>query len=240
MRTRARRPRGAPALRLPGCPGVEPGAPIEVSDDSGAEDRAPAAAPADRFQHSQLRASDLACLGGRRCLNDAVVNAYLALLAERSLFAGEIGFTDTFFMSKLRRDGCGAASVWAGIGGARLDAFAKFLVPVQAGSHWILLEVDFARALVNVLDSLGRRGRAFAEALIKFLKFQGIVAKFSVRFPPVPQQANTHDCGVFLLMFAKCAFEKLPLDHGSFGQRDAAAFRQTIYDDLAARLAGAR
>jgi sentrin-specific protease 1 len=171
-------------------------------------------------------------------LNDAVINAYLALLADRSDFSDEIGFTNTFFMNKLRRDGCSAASEWTGISGTRLDTFGKFLVPVQAGSHWIMLEVDFAKALVNVLDSLGSRGRSFAQTLINFLKFQGIDRKFSIKFPPVPQQTNTHDCGVFLLMFAKCIFERLPLDHGSFGQKEAVAFRQTIYDDLAGRLAG--
>jgi Ulp1 family protease len=212
---------------------------IEVSDESPGADpppRVPAPASPSRFQSFTLQKADLCCLSQGACLTDAIVNAYLAVLSDRSPFSSEVGFTDTFFMNKLRRDGSEAANGWAGINGVRLDTYRQFLVPVHTGSHWILLNVDFDYPVVNILDSMGKGGRKFGDSFIKFMKIQNILTKFFIRFPQVPRQRNNHDCGVFLLLCAKCIFEKIPLDQSSFGQAEATAFRNTIREELCAQL----
>jgi Ulp1 family protease len=150
---------------------------IEVSDESSDVDLPPrvaATASPSRFQSFALQKADLGCLSGGVCLTDAVVNAYLAVLCDCSPFSNEIGFTNTFFMNKLHRDGREAANGWAGINGVRLDTYRQFLVPVHNGPHWILLNVDFDYPAVNILDSIGKGGRQFAKAFINFLKFQNV------------------------------------------------------------------
>jgi Ulp1 family protease len=135
-------------------------------------------------------------------------------------------------MDKLRRDGSEAAAPWEGINCRRLDTFSTFLVPVETHGHWILIEVDFQRSAINILDSLGKHGRKFGEELKRFLKFQGITQTMVIRFPNVPQQRNATDCGVFLLQFARLIFEGKPLDKRSFSQKDVGEIRERIMTDL--------
>jgi Ulp1 family protease len=135
-------------------------------------------------------------------------------------------------MNKLQRDGEEAAESWEGINGRKLNVFDKFLVPVEAGRHWILLEIDFDRSAINILDSLGKTGTKMGEALAGFLRFQGMTETFVIRFPKVPKQHNLHDCGVFILQFAKFIFEGTLLDEHSFNWRQGLAIRERILGDL--------
>jgi Ulp1 family protease len=82
------------------------------------------------------------------------------------------------------------------------------------------------------MDSLGQHGRKYGEALRTFLRFQGIKRYFFIQFPPVPQQRNNYDCGVFLLQLAELIFDGRPVDRYSFTQRDATEFRDQITRDL--------
>jgi Ulp1 family protease len=179
-----------------------------------------------------LGRADLHCLKSGKCLNDAVVNAYLTLLSNNLNTSNYVGFTNSFFMTKLKRDGNASATNWAGIGGERLDVYRRFLVPVATGFHWILIEVVFAMSCIYVYDSLGHHGRSLAKRLIEFMRFQGIKKSFGIKFPPVPKQPNFHDCGVYLLQYAKYLFLGQPIDAHSFNQRDTNLFRRAIYDEL--------
>jgi Ulp1 family protease len=190
-----------------------------------------------RFPLCKITLPELSCLRLGKCLTDTVVNSYLAYLSDDSLLSTRIGFTNTFFMDKLRRDGNEAAAPWEGINCRRLDSFSKFLIPIETKGHWILIEVDFQHSAINILDSLGKHGRKFGEAVKHFLKFQEITQTMGIRFPCVPQQGNGHDCGVFILQFARLIFEGKPLDRSSFSQKECGTIRSRILTDLTAAIA---
>ena len=216
--------------------------PIVISDDSEpgylSEEELKPYIPPERAQDGSFRIykvteQDLQCLTHRRCLNDAVVNAYMAQLSNEYNIDGRIGFTNTFWINKLRRDGCEAAANWEGIWGRRIDTFERFLVPVAANeSHWILFEIRFSDSVINIYDSLGRSGSGLAKRIGEFMKWQGIAAKFVTKWPSVPKQSGFRDCGVFLLQFASCIFEKIPIDRDTFSQHDVKSIRTKILAEL--------
>lgn len=175
---------------------------------------------------------DLVCLERNKCLNDAVINAYMDILASKADKSRKIGHTNTFFIDKLQRDGFTAAVTWAGIDGVRLDMYHQFLIPVATGFHWILIEVNFITSTINIYDSLGKSGTSIARLIQDFMKEQGILRKFQIKWPLVPKQLNYHDCGVFLLQYSEMIFENIPIKKDSFTQGDAKDLRQKFYDAL--------
>jgi Ulp1 family protease len=251
MRVAGRPPiKGSPRKQNPKRPPSEPD-PITVS--GGSDDEIIHSSPAIHtddptvplfllpFRFYEVTEADLACLACLACLsngrmlNDTVMNGYLTHLFNTRNIRNDIGFTDIFFMDKLPRDGSEAAASWTGIGNDRLDVYKKFLVPVHAGPHWILLEIDFGRSGIRIYDSLGKDGLRYAKLLRKFLKFQRIKQEFRVAFPDVPKQDNFCDCGVFVLEYARFIFEDRPIEADSFSQRDVAGFRKEIRKTLASR-----
>jgi Ulp1 family protease len=185
------------------------------------------------FRFSEVTKADLSCLSHGRMLNDSIMNGYLTHLFNTRNLQNDIGFTDTFFMDKLPRDGSEAAASWTGIGNDRLDLYKKFLIPVHAGVHWILLEINFGKTEIRIYDSLGKEGLKYAKYVQKFLRFQGIKQGFRVTFPDVPKQDNFYDCGVFVLEYAKFIFDGRPIEAHSFNQRDVTEFRKEIRKALA-------
>lgn len=175
---------------------------------------------------------DLKCLDGKRCLNDAVINAYIKFLSDKYNHDNSIGFTNSFFVNKLRRDGFTSAKNWTGIGGERLDVYQKFLIPATVTSHWILLEINFIERAVKIYDSLGKRGSGVATKIIEFMKRQGIHRKFTVKFPAVPKQDNFHDCGVFVCEYAKYIFMNNMMSPDIFRQSDVPEIRARIRQEL--------
>jgi Ulp1 family protease len=188
------------------------------------------------FRTCLLSRRDLNCLAPHKCLNDAVINSYVTLLSNKYNTRNQIGFTNSFFINKLKRDGWSSSQYWEGIGGERLDIYKKFLVPVDAGFHWILIEVDFETSSVNIYDSLGKRGRLLAKNVVCFMKRQGIRQDFVVRYPEVPKQGNSHDCGVYMLRFTNCIFKQIPVDSWQFGHKAAMAFREKLKKVLSAHV----
>ena len=220
-------------------------APIVISDDSepvNADDvfepELEDYIPPDRADNGSYRpchitCQELQCLQHKKsCLNDAVINAYISHLSRLHNINGRIGFTNTYWLPKLRRDGFDAAMNWEGIWGKRLDVYEKFLIPVATGCHWILIEICFGNFVINVYDSLGKSGTSFVNSVKDFMKKQGIVRKFVTSFPKVPKQTNTYDCGVFLLLFAECIFLNIGIEKDTFQQRDMLDFRSKILGNL--------
>ena len=170
---------------------------------------------------------DLKCLRPGRWLNDQILNSYITLMASRS--SENIGFTNSFFLPKLERDGCAAAGCWSGIKGRQICHYDKFLVPVCCGVHWILGCYDFIEEKLMILDSFHGRHDDIAALLNSFLEFQGTTA-LQVSYPRVPLQKNGDDCGVFVLMFCWCLFFNEDLN--SFSQADIPQMRVQIKRDL--------
>ena len=210
--------------------------PIVVSDGSDDGESAPAAPPLPKcelpFQTVHITMDDLDDIKNDKCFNDAVVNAYLVFLGNNHDPGSTIGYTNSFFINKLRRDGCKAASSWQGIDGKRLDVYKKFLIPISTMSHWILVEISFCEGVIRVYDSLGRHGESLVHKIKNFLFWQNIRKKFVTRYPSVPKQDNFHDCGAFVCEFARCIFEDIPLNKETFSQKDAPEIRKRIYSEL--------
>ena len=56
------------------------------------------------------------------------------------------------------------------------------------------------------------------------------VASWKFKYIPTPQQTNGHDCGAFVLYYAKClALDMFP---GQFHDKDMTYFRQYILREL--------
>ena len=185
-------------------------------------------------QNSQRRSlnvnfneSDLETLSGCNWLNDSIVNSYINLM--KSYVSTNIGMTNSFFYSKLLRDGCEAASVWEGIKGRNLNEYNLFLIPICTGCHWILIALDFVNEELNILDSLGSLCEKEAQNINNFLKWQGISPLHIIQLE-VPQQNNGYDRGVFLLQNIRCIlFNNWNFD---FDQIDIPQIRDRIKSEL--------
>lgn len=170
---------------------------------------------------------DLMCLSDGEWLNDQVVNSYITLMASRS--EKNIGFTNTFFMKKLERDGPESAACWQGVKGQPIYRYDMFLVPIQHGCHWILACFDFLSSQLLIFDGFHHQYENVAATLNSFLEYQGADG-LSVSYPRCPSQLNGYDCGVFLLKFAECLF--FDFDLNSFNQSHMSAMRRRVKREL--------
>ena len=170
---------------------------------------------------------DLKCLEGPFWINDSVINSYLSLMKSRTV--QNVGSTNSFFFTKLKKDGPVEASVWEGIKGMPINRYDIFLIPVCTGSHWFLILVDFIHEELCVLDSLGTRHDNEAMLINNFLAFQ-CIEKLPIVQKEVPQQMNGFDCGAFLLQNAHC----LIFNDGIFNysQTDMPRVRERIKREL--------
>lgn len=180
-----------------------------------------------RVFDGSIHADDLECLYGREWVNDSVVNTYIKLLKFRSPL--NIGMTNSFFYSKLKRDGPDEASDWWGIRQEPLTSYDKFIIPISTGSHWILIVLDFEMSALQLLDSLNGRYNATASNINKFLNYLGIPS-LDVQYPNVARQTNGYDCGIFICEYANCIFNERPLV--SFTQADTPKIRLKILNEL--------
>ena len=179
------------------------------------------------FYNISIRMDDLNCLKPNRCLSDIIINGYLAFLFNTS--NRNIGFTTTFFLPKLIRDGPKNGKQWAGLKSIPLTEYESFLIPVTWKSHWTLFHLQPSIHQIKVLDSFWHHNDETLVAIQHWLGYLGF-PQFKVSIPHVPRQNNGVDCGVFLLQFARCIFYDYDLQ--SFGQKDIPALRKLIISEL--------
>lgn len=173
---------------------------------------------------------DLNTLNPRNWLSDEVMNSYLNFL-HNSNPETTIGYTNTFFYEALKRNGYKDANQWSGISGYRVDNFFHFLIPITTGAHWILIDLDFERGVLNVYDSYMKKYNSIVKDIVGFLEFQG-VPPLKINFPSVPLQTTSYDCGVFVLKFATMIYENQTITEDSFTQNDLIQFRRNVKDIL--------
>ena len=103
---------------------------------------------------------DLRTMQDGEWLNDVVINAYLALVAQRSKDHpnryAKVHQMSTYFYSTLTRTGrfdYSRVRRWT----SKVDLFAmdKILVPIHLGTHWTLAVIQVARFHIDYFDSLG-------------------------------------------------------------------------------------
>lgn len=150
-----------------------------------------------------VRRSDVATLGPRGWLNDAVIAfAYERLGEDPAMLAGRVLVPPSCVML-LRY----APSVQPGLLPCRGDEDGIFLpvnnsnAPGQAnsGGHWSLAVVggSTGERVCRHYDSMGRANAAQAAE---------VASRFGARLehPACPQQRNSWDCGVYVLAITEC------------------------------------
>ena len=179
-----------------------------------------------------LETEELECLEGPFWINDSVINSYINLMKSRT--SQNVGSTNSFFFTKLKKDGPVEASVWEGIKGMPINRYDIFLIPICTGSHWFLILVDFIHEELCVLDPLGAKHINEAMLINSFLAFQ-CIKQLPIVQTEVPQQMNGFDCGAFLLQNAHC----LIFNDGIFNysQTDMPRIRERIKQELIEYLA---
>ncbi|KAM9342902.1 sentrin-specific protease 1 [Pholidichthys leucotaenia] len=183
-----------------------------------------------------LTRKDLQTLSNLNWLNDEVINFYMNLLVERSKDPSlpSVNTFNTFFFSKLRRNGYSAVRRWT----KKMDIFSKdiLLVPVHLGVHWCLSVVDFRRKTIMYFDSMGGNNDAVCELLLEYLQQESKDKKgeeldtsgwilHSKKQNEIPQQMNGSDCGMFTCKYADYITKDKPI---TFTQKHMAYFRRRM------------
>ena len=132
-------------------------------------------------------------------------------------------------------------------------SFEKIFIPIHHGTHWFLI-IFYGNELTSYdpYNYPGIDGRKKQDLLennkqfhtklltnLKFDYFNPLFQKYNkqwhdmvirVKLPPeIPCQENNHDCGVFLLMFAKYVLMNQDFD---FDTRDMIHIRDQIREDI--------
>jgi len=165
-------------------------------------------------------------------LDDVIVNQYMDLITERS--AETVYAFNTFFFVSLSNEGYERVSRWT----RKVDIFSKeqLFIPVhiEEENHWCLISVNFKEKSIHYYDSLGNRNFDSLKLVLMYLIMEyddKKKAKFNANGwiltneVNCPQQTNTWDCGVFVLMFAEHLSRGSPLN---FSQSDMDRFRKQI------------
>jgi Ulp1 family protease len=166
-------------------------------------------------------------------LNDEVINFYMAMLQERSnLLKGECHFFASHFFTRLigpernQRDFRGVMS-WS----KKFNVFSrdKVFIPVNIiNNHWFLIVVHVQKKEIVSYDSFNNDHTFYLDILMDWLLFEANDSsamkkkvrkakppinktEWTLRKEQVPQQHNTCDCGVFIIMFADFILENIPL-----------------------------
>lgn len=201
--------------------------PIIVFDQNQSEPSTPQS-QIPKSTHFNINLKDLQCLAPYHWVTDAVINSYIKYISEKYPDPS-IGFTNTFFLPKLIRDGPEAATKWTG----KVVNFSQFLIPVQNGTHWILFDINFSKGELQCLDSFGHGNQKFSRIINDFIKSQGNEV-LKIKKLDVPKQLNSDDCGIFLLQYVKCIFQHI--NFSSFRQKDIKTIRNLIKCDLIAEI----
>jgi len=157
---------------------------------------------------------DLRRLREGNWLNDNLINFYLAMLAEAY---DDVFVFPTFFMTYLLHRNFEDAKKWSRLPEVNILNYRLLIVPVHLKSHWILLTVNNVARTFSIYDSLGDQNLAVGVAMLHVLE-QEVAAhgerprKYRLVEPgDIPQQTNTDDCGVFVLLYARKILRGQPI-----------------------------
>ncbi|KXS19360.1 cysteine proteinase [Gonapodya prolifera JEL478] len=192
-----------------------------------------------------IKRSDIATLCDGQWLNDEVINFYFNLLMQRQTDFPEthakVHCFNTFFYSKLRKDGYGSIKRWT----RKVDIFAVdyILIPVHLSLHWCCAAINLKGKRIEYYDSLHGDNKQCLQLLRDYLKSeykdkkggQLDLSEWRDHSPKnIPGQENGFDCGVFTSTFANYISLERTFD---FGQRDMKYLRKRmIYEILTKKL----
>ena len=117
-----------------------------------------------------------------------------------------------------------------------LGLLDELYLPFCDGHHWSLIVIDVKNGYIREFDSMSTRTRinmSMLETLVSWLK-KRIPARQHwqhVMYTDAPQQKNTHDCGIYVCMFADLLALRLPL---SISASDITNYRKLMVRTVAA------
>ena len=191
---------------------------------------------------------NLRCLFSPNWLNDEVINGYLELLGAVD---DNVFVYTTYFHQAFLKDGFERVKTYY----QKYNplSFKTILIPVHHQNHWFLITFNGSELVsidpYNCPGASEERRRKFLQENFQFHSnilmnlrenyFKPLYQKYNktytdlsiiVKLPPaIPSQDNSHDCGVFLIMFAKYLVFQRPFD---FSTDDMIHFRDTIRSEL--------
>ena len=191
---------------------------------------------------------NLSCLFSPNWLNDEVIDKYLELLSK---IDGTIFMYTTYFHQAFSSGGFSKVENYYRRNNPL--SFRKIIIPVHQGSHWFLItfsgdelitydpynypgasnrkkEELLKQNLYSHLETLKNlRDNYFKPLYRKYEKPYNEIALKVMLPPDIPAQNNSHDCGVFLLAFAKHIVLTLRFD---FCGDDMIDYRNSIREEF--------
>ena len=159
-----------------------------------------------------VKREDLLTLRDKEWVNDIVINFYLKLLESKCVESnGPQTFCfDTYMFPSLVSGGYNLVKGRT----KRIDLFNQeiVIIPIHETSHWRLIIVEPKLKRVTYLDSLNCDGSKILAQIKSYLQKEHLtrkkeelkVGEWEFRQDKnVPQQLSTHECGIFLLQFAR-------------------------------------
>jgi hypothetical protein len=189
----------------------------------------------------------LLCLRPGQWLNDEVINFYLSLCStrgEHNKTGPKVHYHSTLFYAKLmQRNTYAYANVkrWT----RKIDLFAsdKVVVPIHLGVHWTCAVINLRDRQFEYYDSMNgyARGKQVLKDLQRYIedesmdkrKIQLDTSEWPFIIPDsdvLPQQENSHDCGVFTCKFANFVGQDKEI---SFSQKHMSYFRNRMALEIA-------
>lgn len=148
---------------------------------------------------------DLNELINKKCINDAIINAYNNLLVIHAGFwAINIYSFSSFFMPSLVKNGIEKSKKI--VEHIDISTFKFLLVPLYTPGHWSTIFIDIEANTLEFYDSLGLEDdnqikllQMYIEELIqsKNLSEKGL----KIDYITSPRQRNEFDCGVYICLF---------------------------------------
>jgi uncharacterized protein YjhX (UPF0386 family) len=217
------------------------------------------------FKRSVTRLDIVNSNTGNKWLNDAFINFYMALWSQHAALRAKVTqresasafFAPTYFHETLSSKGYDGVKTWSQKKGEHgfqwLDARYIFVPVNRGGTHWVAAIIDTSERVVHILDSLNGAhawAKEVCTRLISWVVKDSIEKKHAKRdligdqrswmqrVEAVPYQTNNHDCGVFVLSFARDLLDKERVDTDgptlacSFDSEDMPKTRRVLIWDI--------
>lgn len=179
---------------------------------------------------------DLKTVLGTNWLNDVVIDFYMGLVAARSNETPgslRVHALTTHFFNVLRNRGYDAVRRWTDT--VDLFSYDLVFVPIHDLDHWSLAVLNMTNQTFEFYDSMGRKNWRCYQVLMAYLRKEHQDKQKIPLTPDVkwechyvknlPQQTNSHDCGVFVCLYAECLARGAPF---TFSARDIQRLRYRI------------
>ena len=181
----------------------------------------------DQICSGDLTYRDIRRLFSPNWLNGDCISAYLSFLLKDK---DHITFVDSYAIPNLYK----VRSLYKVFHTNRLFGVKDMVFfPLHVNkNHWALLVADLNKKVLRYYDSLSTTPNvaAIRAHLQKVAEAEGLTPPpFELVIEKCPKQKNGFDCGVFLLMAARCISRGEPLN---YSQDDALSMRRQILIDL--------